>query len=294
MTTSPAVERLLARMKRLPVLSSFVLRFQHLLSSPNCNTVQIAELLSEDPVVTGRIIRLANSPLFHRYKEVTSVREAVVFLGLEQVREVVLSLSIISLFPLKAGEKCFDTHLFWHHSLSSAHIARHLAGAYSLASPEEAYTAGLLHDIGKILLNHFFPEEYGKVVQKALQMGGNYLAYEREVFGADHCEVGEALALKWALPLELTATLRFHHNPSPEMSPLVALVGFSNLFSKQIGFAFPWEFRPLIFSSDPFWRRLCQHREDLAKIDEELFTFQIEDVVPRIREIIAMSMKGDD
>ena len=82
MKTSPAVERLLARMKRLPVLSSYKKKNKHLLSSPNCNTGQIAELLSEDPVVTGRIIRLANSPLFHRYKEVTSVREAVVFLGL--------------------------------------------------------------------------------------------------------------------------------------------------------------------------------------------------------------------
>ncbi len=288
------VDVFLNNINNLPVFPRTAIEFLQLIKNKETSLAEIGEYISKDSTLSAKILKLANSPYYNRGREIRSIKQAVVFLGSDIIKGIVLSLSIIRMFPMKVGGKELDRTLFWNHSVAAAFIASKLSKDFNLWVPDEAYTAGLVHDIGKLLYNQFFPEDYDSVVKRTLKGEGNYIEIEKEVFGYTHYEFGYKIAEKWNLPEGIKEVIRDHHGLTDKTNckVLVAIVGFSNVFSKQIGYNFPWEFEPLTLKNNVFWNEMMKANPGLKEIDEAFFTFQIREMKDKIEELIKESMEG--
>jgi putative nucleotidyltransferase with HDIG domain len=205
--------------------------------------VHIVNLLHTDPVLTMGLLRVANSPLFAARHEITDVRQAVAYLGLDLVRSLAVTAAMRGLIGTRPNPLGLP---FWRHSLATALTCRRLCGMAGIA-PETAHTAGLLHDVGQLGLTHLFPE-YAQVVGGAVQRGESLAEAEVRAFGIDHCQAGRWLLSRWGLPLELQSVAAAHEWSSSQATgdtALMVLVHAGSSAAEFMGFAVIPPTRPL-------------------------------------------------
>ncbi len=193
-----------------PAAPEVVVRLSRLLSEEWVTGEQLAEVMALDAGITARVLRLANSVYF-RGSGVKSVEEAVLRVGVDGVRDVVFALSLLRSFkPLH-----FDYHGFWRHGLAVAQTVLVLQRrAMALNAPiPEAYAAGLLHDIGMLVMDRTLGEGYGSIIAQAREQDRPLFEVEREVLGTDHAEVGGRLLEVWRMPPVLAQAVAGHHDP---------------------------------------------------------------------------------
>jgi putative nucleotidyltransferase with HDIG domain len=196
---------------RLPSLPAVV---QELLIALDKDDVNVEELLhgvEQDQTLSARVLRVANSPFYGMTKSVASIQDAIVILGLKAVKSLVVTAAIIDTLKLPPMA-WFDQATFWRHSLATAVCARHLAGLAGF-NPDIAYTAGLLHDIGRLLLIVCYPEPYRLAVARKTELDCMLVDAEREVLGLSHMEAGEALASHWRFAPVIRDAVSYHHSP---------------------------------------------------------------------------------
>ncbi|MFH1700058.1 MAG: HDOD domain-containing protein [Candidatus Zixiibacteriota bacterium] len=191
-------------------------QIQKVLNNPNTSAFDIAAILQEDPAISAKVLKLTNSAYYGLAKEIESVRQAVVIVGLEAIKNLVLSASIFEAFSNCQLDKEFqDT--FWRHSLGTAFAARLFA--YKLRAnmgfeAESAFSAGMLHDIGKMVISVFMRDE-AKWLDELKEQKPDLPdhALEQEVLGYNHAQIGSLLARQWILPHKLQETIMYHHFP---------------------------------------------------------------------------------
>lgn len=218
-------ERIASYIKKIPSLPITVSKMLELENNPKVTPAALHRLISLDPVLSGRILKLVNSAFFGLDKEVTSIARAVIMLGLNTVKNLTLSISIMTalseLKKYKVQNSALDIEAFWIHSLCVAITAKHLARkrGLDLSSQEEYFMAGLLHDIGKIPMAVVAPQEYQMAIDTA-EISRCCLVEEEEVFlGINHCVVGDMFLREWKLEGTFLGTAVFHHHDyrqSPE------------------------------------------------------------------------------
>ena len=204
-----------------------------LLDSPEVRFSKIIKVLELDPPLVGELLRVANSVAYSPRSEIYEVRQALGLLGTSTVKRLVLTLSMgaftRSLFRDEKQEAC------WHHSVACAILARHLAAA--LGQPEErAYTAGLLHDIGRLALMAQYPDEYGELLTIARHGHFNQIECERELFDIDHCQAGGWLAGEWNFPEDLANSIALHHSAELKEGSLPFVVSAACRIADILGF----------------------------------------------------------
>jgi putative nucleotidyltransferase with HDIG domain len=200
----------------IPPFPAVALRVLDLLSAEDVRFEQLAEAIDSDPLFSAKILRVANSPLFGHRAEVDSVHYAIVTLGLSHVQA--LTMSVATATYMSASLKTEELQRCWHHSVASAAIFRSLARALSLPA-DRAYTAGLLHDIGRLGLLVAYPREYAAMLRDSGDDPHALLGREMELFGVDHCEAGQFLVEQWGLPSAFGPIASQHHlKPSGETS----------------------------------------------------------------------------
>jgi HD-like signal output (HDOD) protein len=229
----------------LPPLPEVLLGLQKLMNDPDCEVEDVYRLLKTDPVLSGRIITLANSALFGSGKETTrNLEDAVVRLGMQQVMDLVYALELPRSFR---KSKAFDQVQFWKHSLAVAFISRSLAKKV-LSDPDDweaSFLAGLMHDVGILVLDNVIPEEYYKFLTlKDLSSTDQPLeALEKDHFKIDHSEVGAMFMGKWwAISDKVNSASLTHHNPGPTQGETVnlnQLVSTANRIANQHGITHP-------------------------------------------------------
>jgi putative nucleotidyltransferase with HDIG domain len=191
-----------ALMRRIPAFPPVAIRVLHLLQDDDVPVDQLVELMRADPAFSAELLRRANSPLFGFHSEVVSLKQALILLGFRRVRG--LALTVATGMYLRKAAQVGELRKFWRYSLACALLAEELARACGL--PEDtAYTAGLLHDIGRLGLMVAHPEQYAQLIRHAseqLETGQpvDIVQLERDLFGVDHYEVGRWLAEDWKLP----------------------------------------------------------------------------------------------
>ncbi|MFT3830746.1 MAG: HDOD domain-containing protein [Opitutaceae bacterium] len=193
-----------------PAAPAVVVQVSRLLAEEWITAEQLAEVMALDPGISARVLRLANSVYF-RGHGVRSIEEAVLRVGVEGVRDVVFALSLLRAFkPLH-----FHYHQFWRHGLAVAQTVQVLQRrALNLpAAIPEAYAAGLLHDIGMLVLDRTLGAGYGAVLSRAREQARPLHEIERETFGTDHADVGGRLLEVWRMPTVLTQAVGGHHDP---------------------------------------------------------------------------------
>ena len=203
------------------------------------SATDIAEVIELDPALTARVLQPSNSALYGGVRRISTARDAIVRLGFEKVRGIVLAASLVQNFRYRArGEDDLDPTLFWAHSLVVALAAEAVARVTDAASPDQAFTAGIIHDIGRLALRVAFPAEVGRAVARARSGNISLAEAERDLTGYDHGEIGSALAERWLLPKELVLAIARHHDPTArtETDQLAGVLAQSHRWALHHGF----------------------------------------------------------
>lgn len=208
MSANRQVERILDELVSLPRLPSTLGRIMQMLEDPNVRLADIGHVIARDPSISFKALRLVNSAYYALRDKVNTVERAVILIGVKSVRNLVLTVTVFE--TLKCGEE-----QLMRHSLAAATGARILAksaGPHSpFEDPEEAFMYGLLHDVGKIVMRKYLPEEWARIVP-AITNGIHAHKIERQELGIDHAELGALLAHRWKLPELLITSIGSHHN----------------------------------------------------------------------------------
>ncbi|MCL2219392.1 MAG: HDOD domain-containing protein [Chitinispirillia bacterium] len=202
----------------LPTLPHIASRLMQIVNSPNTSADTVAALVSQDISLSAKVLRLANSAFYGIPKSINTLNNAVVILGFKIIQTMVLSLTVFDMFTREDDEDgaSFDRNAFWKHSLRCAVIARLLAHrrrrTFAL-DPEEAFCAGLLHDVGKVVMEQYLNQDFHKALNHARTNGVSIFEAERDVLGYTHCDVASWLTGSWSLPDEIEQPLVCHHEP---------------------------------------------------------------------------------
>ena len=204
----------LDKIENLPTLPVVVQQIQKLIASPNSSMVQIAAIIARDQAIAARVIRLINSAFYGLGGKVASIQQAIVLLGLNTVKNLIVGVSVVTMFEDSAGgASMFDTQKFWLHAFACALGAKAIAKKINAREPEDFFLAGLLHDIGILVLDQFFHQEFVGIVQDAAGRKIDYVKAEQERLGLTHAEIGEYMGRKWKIPELLVHGMRYHHRP---------------------------------------------------------------------------------
>lgn len=219
----------------LPPLPEAAQRILQLARDPDVDFRQIVDVISVDQTLTARVLRVANSAMYGPTRDIDTIRQATVFLGRETIIQLSLGVSVLNLKVSYDDFEEFSASAFWQHSIAVAIAASHLAQEVNV-NPEEAFIAGLMHDIGKLVLIEHFGERYAKIFGFAGQGGRPLHQIEYDLIGVDHAVVGQALCQHWKLPPLLAQAVTGHHTPHAEAVGLLpAVVQSANAFAKAVG-----------------------------------------------------------
>jgi len=212
---APSVEGLVENCSKLISLPEVAIRVNSMVGDPGVSAAEIGEVISQDPALTTSLLKIANSPLFGLSREVDTVSRAVTVLGGKQIRDLVLASSAADAFKGIPNDM-LSMENFWHHSLCCALAAQELAGLSRIRKIESVFIAGLLHDIGLLLIYNKVPELAVESIMLSLDQSKalSLNQAERQVMGFDHAQLGGALIKAWALPESLQACVTFHHEPA--------------------------------------------------------------------------------
>lgn len=198
----------------LPTLPTVVTQLISVVGDPASSARQIAQLVSTDQALTAKILKVANSAFYGFSREIATVQLAIVVLGIEMVKNIGLSVAVLKRFSEGKEHPLFDRQRFWAHSIGCGVAARMLALKFKdRRIADEAFVAGVLHDIGKLILIEYFHEEFSEVLEKAESEGLAIVDAEEQVLGVSHADVGAWLAEKWNLPQSLVHAIAYHHRP---------------------------------------------------------------------------------
>ena len=233
---SRSKEELLSMVDRMPAFPASVHRIIQLTSDVNCQARDLVRVIDTDPVLTMRILRVANSAYFGLQMKINSVQHAVVYIGLNSVKHLALATAAIGSLPKESTEG-FDADAFLKHSLAVGVITRRLSkrvGGMSKSEGDE-FVGGLLHDIGKVLFAHFEAEALAEATLLSKTEGIPVYEAERRILGVDHAEMGAMLAQHWGFPDALCYAIREHHEPidSEEAPPLRDCIFLASYISER-------------------------------------------------------------
>ena len=219
------LQTLASQTEALPSLPSLYMDLIKELDDPNSTSERIGRILARDMSMCSKMLRLVNSPFFALGHQISKPEEAVTYLGVETVKAMVLSLQIFSMFGRVRIEQ-FPFEKLWNHSWFVGQLARQLclAEGMSPAEGDLAFTAGILHDIGKLMFITSVPEEYAKVIEMQEANGISAAEAERCVFNTSHAELGAYLLGLWGLPDQIVEAIGRHHKPEDSMGDEFSVV----------------------------------------------------------------------
>ena len=201
---------LLEKLNDIPTLPVVAMKVTELINDPTSSSADIAKILKRDQVLTAKILRLINSSYYAIPGGVSDVQRALAFLGFNTVAQLVLGLSVFQMFSGINGED-FSMVDFWRHALATAMCSETLGKMLNYPRPEETFTCGLLHDIGKLVLNEIDPERLLEISREAKKRGCSFVDVEKEWDLPGHSYLGEVIATKWGLPQVIRLAIRYHH-----------------------------------------------------------------------------------
>ncbi|MDH3221937.1 MAG: HDOD domain-containing protein [Gammaproteobacteria bacterium] len=205
------LEQLIGKGQDLPSLPEIYLRVSEQLENENSSVQQIGDTVQNDPAITTRVLKMVNSAFYGLPNQVSSIAQAVSLLGRERLKHILIGSVLRGVFS-GSDNPAFSMQVFWQHSIKTAIIARQLAQqTRQIDEPEAMFTAGLLHDIGKLLLINRFPERMLAAEEYMIHKRVDILSAELRQVGLSHTAVGEALMQHWGLPQMLVDCAGMHH-----------------------------------------------------------------------------------
>ena len=212
-------EQITAKVHSLPTLSSAIGQLSSLLQDEKASAADFERIIKPDPALTANLLRLTNSAYFGFSREITSVKQAIALLGTTRVFELATSLAFASVVPAVLVGYQMPAETYWQHSIAVAVLADSLRKEVRLDVPDLAFTSGLLHDIGKLVIGSFLAGLPDLEVETLRGDGLPFVEIEQKALGTDHAEVGMLVASRWNLPEVIIHSTRFHHTPEEAPNP---------------------------------------------------------------------------
>jgi HD-like signal output (HDOD) protein len=234
-------KRVLKRVKDIPSLPQFVLETLKRLDDPKSNAADVASRLSKDEGLVIRVLRLANSAYYGLSRRIAGVGDAIAFLGFKTVKSIVLAASVYKFMDGAFTGYSLDRGELWKHSQAVGMTSRFLSEKLGIGDPEEAYIGGMMHDLGKIVLNDYVRFGYSIILRLVEEDKVPFCEAERQVLGFDHAQVGGLVMEQWNLPESYSYITTYHHAPwdlpdeQREFQSVVDIVHIANAMCIMLG-----------------------------------------------------------
>ncbi|MBI4715864.1 MAG: HDOD domain-containing protein [Nitrospirae bacterium] len=203
-----SIDEMIAKTCDLPPMPGVAQRVMQMVLEENTTPELLQKVIAADPGLTARILKIANSPFYGIPRAVRTLSTAIMILGFRSLRNLVVAVSSKTLYKRHG----LTEQMLWEHSVGTALAAYAIAKEIRFPDPEEAFLAGLFHDIGKVILNNEAPDRYATVIEQVYNDGVTAYFAEKALFGYSHPEVGALVVKKWRLSEELEYSIRYHHD----------------------------------------------------------------------------------
>jgi putative nucleotidyltransferase with HDIG domain len=237
------VHRILSTVYNVPTVPQIILEVSNLIDDPKTSASILGKMISNDQGLVTKILTIANSPLHGIPRRVATIDFAIVVLGFNQVKNIVVALSMMDTLKV-VGNRKFDHKKYWTHSILTAAAAKRIADDLGYQTSGEVFTAGLLHDLGIPIIYKFFNKEYKAIIEKVNKTNVGFLEAEKEILGITHQEIGRYLIDKWNLPISIGDVISYHHRPSESENnrELTALVHLADNMTRKLMIGdFAWD-----------------------------------------------------
>jgi len=254
----------------LPTLPQVVTVILALIDNPDSSAEDVNRVMEKDPALVGKILKLVNSAYYGLPNKINAVRQAIVILGFSTVKSLAISASVFDMFDeTKASD--FNREDFWAHSIGCAAVGRLVGRREPGVDEETAFVVSLLHDLGKMVLDQYAPDEFAEILTLAKERGGAFWEVEGEVLDTNHAEIGAWLAERWGLSEELRNGIQFHHRvaeaPEGIGQVLASVAAFADYIVLQKGVGASGNYGKPELDREA-WARLSLKRDDLPKFIE--------------------------
>ncbi len=274
------LQKKLKNVQTLPTIPPIVTKLNEMVEDENTTAFQLGEVIETDQVLTSKLLKMVNSSFFGFPKRISTVSNAIVLLGFNVIKTLIVTSSIFEVMQAS------DLGL-WEHSLGCATAAGILAKKRNIHNPEEISTAGLIHDLGKIVIKAELPDEYKKIQELVEQNSITMREAELEVLGVSHETIASWLISNWNLPLRLVIPVEYHHRPSEagEYKKIAAICHFADILIRALGVG---------NGGDPWVPRLDHDAWELIKFTKKEIKEIIKEIEDRLIDIeeFAEEMQG--
>ena len=212
MTRHEYLDKILAKVTDVPTLPASVLRVMQMIEDPMCSAADLARVIQTDPGMAAKVLKLANSPFYGFRQKITSIPQAVTLLGFATLKNALLSAAVFDMFRISGTG--FDMPALWKHSVATATAAKLFAKRVRYPNSEKAFTAGLLHDVGKVMIARYLPSSLLTIVQTVHDKNVSIHDAEQHVIGLAHPSFGAWVIARWGLPTQLVEAVEYHHHPT--------------------------------------------------------------------------------
>ncbi|MBD3221103.1 HDOD domain-containing protein [bacterium] len=262
---------LVMTIRDLPAMPHVASKVLELSSDPDTSAARLQQVISDDQAMTARILKIANSAMYACSRRIKTLSEAIVMLGFNSIRSLVVTSAARNLYSTGSARMGLKERLLWEHSIGTAFACRLLCEARHPALREEAFLAGLMHDIGKLVLNLQVPDRFEEIIQIVYNENREFHDTETELLGFDHARVGSLLVNKWKLSPLLEEVIGLHHdaaNLTPDR-PLLLHLDLANRLCHKLGIGFQ-ESNDLDLCATVANRHLGFTEDELAEVAQQL------------------------
>jgi putative nucleotidyltransferase with HDIG domain len=263
-------ERIVTNVLKVAALPAVAIKFSEAIKDPLTSNQDLENIVSEDSALAAKFLMIANSALYNFPSKIDTISQAVMILGHKQINEIILSCSVAAMFK-DIPQDVIDMDMFWRHNIAVATTARILAAYRHEQNIEKYFTAGLLHDIGKLIIFVEAPKYAVEVITKCTETNELMHKVEKSVLGFDHAKLGAMLLKKWKLPDDIVSAVYYHHMPSLSSGDSVvpSVIHIADIISHSLEFGLSGEkFVPTL--NEKAWSSLNLDIDILSSVIEQL------------------------
>jgi HD-like signal output (HDOD) protein len=274
----------------VPTLPTAATRALAIVNDPNCNIKDFARIVETDPALATSLLKLVNSSFYGGTTKVSDIQQAIVRLGLRETQNLILAVSVRSVFRWMPKGQEAERDRLWRHSSLTGVVSRQINEKLGLGFKGEEFSAGLSHDLGRIMLAVGYPDVFCKLAEHKTPDEAELLVLEKKMLGFTHPELGAWLTAMWNLPDELTEAIQYHHEPAkaPKHAVLASIVSLAEQMANFMEFERRLE--GIDLSNNPGWAFMCSTWESVENLDADLFaTAVMTDAAPEAEALSLLS-----